>query len=418
MSLIITIIQLILVLSVVAIVHEFGHFIVAKAFKMTVNEFSIGFGKAIWQKEYKGTVYSFRLLLLGGYVAIEGEDGETEDENSFSKKHPFKRILVLIAGVTFNFILAICIMLGINFSSDTLTTKLKDLQPGTVLYEAGLRDGDEITKVGNITTHIYQDIALYDNVENEEVVIEYISKGEEKNVVVKDVVKEKGSIGIYFKSNAMNEDGTIKPVIDIVEPGNVAESAGLKSSDEIISINDIEVTNTGDVIELTAANPEKELVIIVMRDGEKVEVNLTPKAVKYVDLGITNVELADTTLSLSWYKSVNTVIRVVDSYVDLFKGKVKLNQMSGIVGVGEMVSKTEGIIELLSLVATISLAIGMANIMPFPPLDGGKIVLVAIEWISRKKVSQKVELFLSGIGFVLLIALTIYVTIKDIIRII
>lgn len=418
MSLIITIIQLILVLSIVAIVHEFGHFIVAKAFKMTVNEFSIGFGKALWQKEYKGTVYSFRLLLLGGYVAIEGEEGETEDENSFSKKHPFKRILVLVAGVVFNFILAICIMLGINFSSDTLTTKLKGLEPGTVLYEAGLRDGDEITKVGNITTHIYQDIALYDNVENKDVVIEYISQGEKKDVVLKDVVKEKGSVGIYFKSNALNEDGTLKPVIDIVEPGSVAESAGLKSSDEIISINYIDVANTSDVIALTAANPEKEMAIVVIREGEEVEVKLTPKAVKYIELGITDVEIEDTTLKYSWYKSVNTVIRVVDSYVDLFKGKVKLNQMSGIVGVGEMVSKTEGILELLSLLATISLAIGMANIMPFPPLDGGKIVLVAIEWISRKKVSQKVELVLSGIGFVLLIALTIYVTIKDIIRII
>jgi len=418
LSLIITIIQLILVLSIVAIVHEFGHFIVAKAFKMTVNEFSIGFGKALWQKKYRGTVYSFRLLLLGGYVSIEGEDEETDDVNSFAKKHPFKRILVLVAGVIFNFILAMCIMLGINFSSDTLTTKLKGLEEGTILYEAGLRDGDEITKVGNVTTHIYQDIALYDNIENEDVVLEYISKGIEKNVILKDVVKEKGSVGIYFKATALNENGTLKPIIDIVEPGSVAEDVGLKSSDEIIRINDIDVVDTSDVINITSANPEKEIAMIVIRDGEEVEIKLTPAAVKYVELGITDVEIENTTLKYSWYKSVNTVIRVVNSYVDLFKGKVKLSQMSGIVGVGEMVSKTEGIIELLSLVATISLAIGMANIMPFPPLDGGKIVIVAIEWISRKKVSQKVELVLSGIGFVLLIALTIYVTIKDIIRII
>lgn len=418
MSLIITILQLILVLSIVAIVHEFGHFIVAKAFKMKVNEFSIGFGKALWQKEYNGTVYSFRLLLLGGYVAIEGEEGETEDENSFSKKHPFKRILVLVAGVVFNFILAICIMLGINFSSDTLTTKLKGLQPGMVLYEAGLRDGDEITKVGNITTHIYQDIALYDDIQNKDVIVRYKSNEEVKEVIIKDVVKEKGSVGIYFKSNVLNEDGTLKPIINIIEPGSPAETAGLKASDKIISINGIDVANTSDVIQATSSNPEKELTIKVIRDEEEIDIRLTPKAVKYVELGITDVEIEKTTIKYSWFKSLNTVIRVVNSYADLFKGKVKLNQMSGIVGVGEMVAKTDGIIELLSLIATISLAIGMANIMPFPPLDGGKIVLVAIEWISRKKVSQKIELILSGIGFVLLIILTIFVTIKDIIRII
>lgn len=418
MSLIITIIQLILVLSIVAIVHEFGHFIVAKAFKMTVNEFSIGFGKALWQKKYKGTVYSFRMLLLGGYVAIEGEEGDTEDENSFAKKHPFKRILVLVAGVVFNFILAICIMLGINFSSDTLTTTLKDLQQDSVLYEAGLRDGDEITKVGNVATHIYQDIALYNDTTERDVVIEYITNGQKKSVVAKNVVKQKGSVGIYFKSNSLNVDGTLIPIVDIVEPGSVAESAGIKASDKIIKINDTDVKSTEEVIAITSACPEKEIEIVVLRDEKEVTITLTPKSILYIELGITNVEVVDTTLEYSWYKSVNTVIRVVNSYVDLFKGKVKLNQMSGIVGVGEMVAKTEGILELLSLLATISLAIGMANIMPFPPLDGGKIVLVAIEWISRRKVSQKVELVLSGSGFVLLIALTIFVTIKDIIRII
>lgn len=418
MSLIITIIQLIIVLCVVAIVHEFGHFIIAKAFGITVNEFSIGFGKALWQKKFKGTVYSFRLFLLGGYVQLEGEEQESDDENSFSKKHPFKRILVLVAGVAFNFILAVCIMLGINFSSDTLTTKLQGLEPGNILYEAGLRDGDEITKIGNITTHIYQDIALYDDTNSDSVEISYISQGKHKSVVLKNVIKEKGSVGIYFDSNAIKDDGTIQPVIDIIEPGSVAESSGLKASDLIIEVNGVEVYTTEEVIKITSSNPEKEIEFTVLRDEKQEKIKLTPTSKKYVDLGITNVETEKTNLKYSWYKSVNTVIRVVDSYVDLFKGNVKLNQMSGIVGVGEMVSKTDGIIELLSLMATISLAIGMANIMPFPPLDGGKIVLVLVEWISRKKVSQKVELVLSSIGLMLLFALTIYVTIKDIIRVI
>ena len=418
MSFLITVVELIIVLSVVAIVHEFGHFIVAKAFKMTVNEFSIGFGKALWQKKIKGTTYSFRLVLLGGYVDIEGEDGSTKSENSFSNKPCWQRILVLVAGVVFNFILGICIMLGINFGTDTYTTALRNLPEQSVLYEAGLRDGDVVTKIGNISTHIYQDIALYDDITEKDVEVEYISNGEKKTAVVKDAVSTKGYIGTYFDSTLLNEDGTIKPVINIVEPGSRAEAAGIKAGDTVISVGGVNVQNSAEVISNVTKYVEQEIDIVVSRNGETKNLKITPAKTEYVNLGITSVDVTPTTLKYSWYKSVNTVIRVVNSYVDLFKGKVKLTQMSGIVGVGEMVSKADGIMELLSLVATISLAIGMANIMPFPPLDGGKIVLVAVEGVTRKRVPEKVELVLSGIGFVLLIALTIYVTIKDIIRII
>lgn len=418
MSIIITIIELILVLSVVAIVHEFGHFIVAKAFKMTVNEFSIGFGKAIWQKKYKGTTYSFRLILLGGYVDIEGEDGSKESENAFCNKPCWQRVLVLVAGVTFNFILGICIMLGINFTTDTYTTTLKNLPKESVLYEAGLRDGDSIISIGGVRTHIYQDIALYDDTSKNEVEVRFLSDGEEKTTTLKNIVSVKGYIGAYFNSNDKREDGTLRAIVNIVEPGSSAEQAGIKSGDEIISVEDVSVNSSTDVISAVTSYADKEVSITVLRNGTTKELKITPAKTEFVNLGITGVEVVPTTLGYSWYKSVNTVIRVVDSYVDLFKGKVKLSQMSGIVGVGEMVSKAHGIVELLSLVATISLAIGMANIMPFPPLDGGKVVLVLVEGITRKKVPEKVELILSGIGFALLILLTIFVTIKDIIRII
>ena len=125
-----------------------------------------------------------------------------------------------------------------------------------------------------------------------------------------------------------------------------------------------------------------------------------------------------TTLKTAYYKSISTISQIVGSYVDLFKGKVEVTQLSGIVGIGEVVSKTEGFADFLSMLGMISLAVGIANILPFPPLDGGKIVLVLIEWITRRKVSLKVETILSYIGFALLIILTIFVTINDIIRII
>ena len=106
MTIILTIIKLLVVLGVVATIHEFGHFLFAKLFKMTVNEFSIGFGPKIVQKQWRETMYSLRWIPLGGYVAIEGEEGDSEDKNAFSNKAPWKRIVVLVAGVLFNAILA------------------------------------------------------------------------------------------------------------------------------------------------------------------------------------------------------------------------------------------------------------------------------------------------------------------------
>ena len=159
MALVFTIIKLIIVLSVVATIHEFGHFLFAKLFKMTVNEFSIGFGPKIFSKEYKGTKYSLRWILFGGYVAIEGEEGESEDENAFAKKPCWQRIIVLVAGVLFNVILATVLFLGTNMVSPTFGTKISGIYEDGAAYVAGLRQGDIITKIDDKDTHIYQDVA-------------------------------------------------------------------------------------------------------------------------------------------------------------------------------------------------------------------------------------------------------------------
>ena len=127
MGIIITIIKLIIILGVVASIHEFGHFIFAKLFKMKVDEFAIGFGKAIWSKEYKGTKFSLRCLPLGGYCAIDGEDGDSDNEAAFCNKAWWKRIIVLVAGVTFNAILALVIFVSINFPGDTYTNVIYNI---------------------------------------------------------------------------------------------------------------------------------------------------------------------------------------------------------------------------------------------------------------------------------------------------
>ena len=417
MALVLTIIKLIIVLSVVATIHEFGHFLFAKLFKMTVNEFSIGFGPKIFSKEYKGTKYSLRWILFGGYVAIEGEEGDSEDDNAFNKKPCWQRIIVLVAGVLFNAILATVLFLGTNMVSPTFGTKISCSEENGAAYVAGLREGDVITKIEDKVTHIYQDVALYNKTDKKDVTVEYLRDGKTYKTLVKDAVKKIGYMGVYFEATKLDENGNVLSYVQVVEPGMPAASK-IKAGDKILKVNDKETKLSIDVISEISANAEKEVKILVLRDGKEVEVKLVPATKLSFDLGLSNFAEEKTTVKTAFYKSISTISRLVGSDVDLFRGKVKVNQLSGIVGIGEMVSRTEGIAEFLSMMAMISLAVGIANILPFPPLDGGKVVLVLIEWITKKKVPEKVELILSYIGLGLLLALTVFVTINDIIRVV
>lgn len=413
MGIIFTVFKLIVILGVVASIHEFGHFIFAKLFKMKVDEFAIGFGKAIWSKEYKGTKFSLRCLPLGGYCAIDGEDGESDNEAAFCNKAWWKRLIVLIAGVVFNAILAMAIFVSINLPGDTYTNVITDIDETSIAYEIGLRNGDKIKEINGRNINILQDISAFNDVSDKTIEIVYERDGKEKTITTDKLVQTIGYIGVYF--DASQEVITSK--VDMVEGGSAAQKAGLKSGDVITSVNGEKTELSSDVVNIIHKNPGKEIDITYERDSEEYTRKVTPNSKEVFAIGNFSTEKVDTNIYYAFCKACTNVKQIIGSYVDLFKGNVSVNQLSGIVGMGEVVSKTEGWGDFLNLLAIISMAVGVANIMPFPPLDGGKVVLVLVEAITRKKVSIKVEAILSYIGLALLIGLTIYVTYNDIVRI-
>lgn len=413
MGIIVTILKLIIILGVVASIHEFGHFLFAKLFKMQVDEFAIGFGKAIWSKEYKGTKFSLRCLPLGGYCAIDGEDGASENENAFCNKHWFKRIIVLVAGVLFNAILATVIFVSINLPGYTYTNVITDIDETSIAYEIGLRNGDKITSINGKKVNIIQDISTYSDVSKDEIEIVYERNGKEETITTDKLITEIGFIGVYFDTS----EEVITSKINMVEGGSAAQKAGLKSGDIITSINGEKTEISKEVISIVSQNANKELEITYERDGKEYTEKITPASKKTFSIGTFSSEKVDTNIYYAFCKAGTSIKQIIGSYVDLFKGNVSVNQLSGIVGMGEVVSKTSGVLEFLNLLAIISMAVGVANIMPFPPLDGGKVVLVLVEAITGKKVSFKVEAILSYIGLALLLGLTLYVTYNDIVRI-
>lgn len=412
---IITILKLLLIICAVATVHEFGHFIISKLFKVQVNEFAIGFGPKIIQKKFGTTMYSLRWIPLGGYCAIEGEDGNTESENSFANIIWYKKIFILVAGVIMNAILAIVIFLSIAFSYSTANTTITEFAPNSVLQNAGIEVGDTIYSINGKKVSVLADLSGKNIKYGENVEIEFIHDGQRKKVNFDNAVKKIGNIGIAFVFDENSNEAT--NTIDMVAGGGSAVEAGLKSGDKIISINGKETKTSSDVISIIRENANNEIEMTIERKDETFTKKITPKEKEIFDLGINSTQIVKTNLKYAICNTISEVSNIVGSYVDLFKGKVGLNDMSGIVGIGEVVSKTSGVLSFLNLMAIISLAVGIANIMPFPPLDGGKVVIVLFETITRKKVSERVEGIISYIGFGLLILLTIVVTYKDIVRI-
>ena len=411
---IIAVVKLLIILCIVATVHEFGHFLAAKFFKVGVKEFSIGFGKKIFQKKYKETMYSLRCLPLGGYVMIEGEGEESNSPSSFSKQNAFVKIVILVMGVVFNLILATIILISVAFAYPTATTTIDSLNENSVLKQYGIDTNDTILEINGDKVYLASELIENKYTDKDKTIIKYKDGEEIKEIIIDNAVKSIGQIGIVFKSNDENS----KIIIDSIIPGGAADKAGIKEKDVVLSVEDIVIENSNQIIDIIQKNADKKLIFKINRNGEIIEKELVPKVTKVFDLGISNTKFIKTDLNYAIKKTLNVIESVAMSYIDIFRGKVGLDDISSIVGIGNVVNKAEDFIEYLNLLAIISLAIGAANILPFLPLDGGKIVIVLIESIIRRKVPEKLEFALTYLGFGLLILVTIFVVIKDIIRLI
>lgn len=421
----ITIAKLLAIIVTVATVHEFGHFLASKLLKVGVEEFAIGFGPKIVQKKFKGTMYSLRWLPLGGYCAIEGEEPEENEdkgkevkisETSYQNKKPWEKIIILVMGVTFNFILSLIIFMCLYLPGNVASTQIAALAEDSVLIDAGIQVNDKILAINGKEVELYSQIANFKMPKDEtDITVTYEREGQVYETVVKNAKTTEGKIGINF---VVDENGNQTNQIELTGAGTSATAAGIKSGDFVLSVDDVSTPDAFSVVNEIKKKANQEIVVKVQREQEVLEFKLVPEAKEVFNLGIMGIAPIDSNFKYAAIETIENVKTIVGSYVDLFTGKVSISNMSGIVGIGEVVSKSEGILNFFMLMAMISMAVGVANILPFPPLDGGKIVLVLVEAITGKKVSEKVELGLSYVGLGALLLLTVFVTYKDIIRII
>lgn len=417
-SLIITIIKIIFILGFLVLIHEGGHFLTAKLCKVKVNEFAIGFGPTIWKKQGKETKYALRLIPLGGFVNMEGEEERSDKEGSFSKASIPRRIAIVAAGGLTNIIFALIVYFTLmGFTGNNTSNIIEGVIPNTSAEIVGIQSGDKILKVDGKKINYKNDLdeALKKCEGNPiEVVVE--RNGKQKNFIIKPVEEKYNYTGI-----AIDGSGETNTKIAAVYPKSPAEMQGLEIGDTILKINETEVAeNAKKLVEEINKTINDVIEFTIERNGEILKILVTPevKANYYIGVYLQKAENNFVNnIYYAFFETGNFAFSIIDNLKMLFTGNVSVNQMMGPVGIGEVVAKTNGFADFIYILALVSISLGFTNLLPFPPLDGGKIVIFIIEAIRRKPISEKLEIYIQMIGFALLIGLSILVTYNDILRI-
>lgn len=407
-------IKITILLGFLIFIHELGHFTVAKLCKVKVNEFAIGFGPTIWKKQGKETKYALRLFPLGGFVSMEGEEERSEDSRSFSKASIPRRIAIVVAGATVNIIFAVVIYFIISATSGTyISNEINSTINGYAAQSIDLKNGDKIVQIDNKKINNKADLdKILKKSKGEDLNIKIERENNTLDFTIKPTEVKTKVTGIYLDENCK---------IAAVEKGSSSEKQGIKSNDKLIKINNKEINgDRNKALELIGEKGVNTMLVTVERKGKEINIELTPDYVPSYYLGVNLKQAPDTFINRCIGAKIQTkefVFSIVDNLKKLFTGNVGIDQMMGPVGISEVVAKTNGFQEFISMMALISLSLGVTNLLPIPALDGGKIFILIIEAIRRKPMKQETEINIQLLGFSILIALSLYVTYNDILRI-
>ena len=413
-ELIITILKIVFLLGFLVLIHEGGHFLIAKLCKVKVNEFAIGFGPTIWKKQGKETKYALRAIPLGGFVSMEGEEERSEEEGSFSKASIPKRIAIVIAGGTVNIIFGLLayFILG-ACTGNYISNKVESIQR----EQTAIQVNDEIIAINDKKIRLYSDIQEeLTKGEGNPVKLDIIRNGEEMEITETPLTQEVKNIGISFEGTTEE----LNSEIAIIFPDSPAERAELQAKDTILQVNGEEVKdNPVRIVELIRET-EGKVQMQIQRGEEIIDIEIEPEILYNYTLGIT-MQVAENNfgnnLYYAFWDTADFSVSIIDNLKLLFTGNVSMDQLMGPVGISETVAQTASITEYVYIIALISLSLGVTNLLPFPPLDGGKIVFLIIEGIRRKPLKESVEMGIQAAGFLILILLSLYVAYNDVLRI-
>ena len=417
-SFFISAIKIIFLLGFLIFIHESGHFLVAKACKIKVKEFAIGFGPTIWSKQGKETKYALRLIPLGGFVNMLGETEHSDEERSFSKASIPKRIAIVVAGGAVNILFGLLVYFTLaSISGNYITTTIDTVVPNYAAEQVGIQPNDKILKINGNKIRLKSDIDKeFGSSTGEPIELTIKRQDEIKVIKLIPTLEETRTIGIYLGVEGNDLSAEVKGIYQ----NSPAEKVGIMAGDRILSVNgENPEGDPYEIVDLISKSNTDNIKVVVERDSNIIEFNVIPTIHKSYKMGVT-FKLAENTfinnIYYGFWDTINFCSSLVDNFKTMFTGGVSVDDLAGPVGISQVVSKTQGLKEFLYILALISLSLGVTNLLPFPPLDGGKIVFLLIELIRRKPIKENTELTIQMLGFFLLIGLSIYITYNDILR--
>jgi regulator of sigma E protease len=434
-----TLLAFLFVLGVLVFIHELGHFLLARWNGVRVITFSLGFGPKILKVQRGDTEYCISIIPLGGYVKMAGEnpeDAPTGRDDEFLAKTKWQRFQILIAGPVMNIVLAVVLLAVVLMQGADVLAHLDQpaaigaVQPGSPAERAGIQPGDIVTQFGSaeITTWEHLEMAVAGRPEREVDVV-VIRNGREERLKVRADLRE-----VKTSNNATFEIGTIGVLPDVYPTvlsfvaDKPAESSGLKVGDQIRAIDGERMVFVMQAIETISKKPgDQPIVFTVRRDGVEQDISVTPyrdgdRTLVGMYMNDARVSFTPTpieAIGMSIQRNIEMSGLILNTLKDLFTGEASPKQLMGPVGIAQISGESaqQGWIALLSLMAAISLNLGLLNLMPIPVLDGGHIFIMAIETISRRDFSLQVKEKMLFVGFVLLMTLMVTVIYNDLTRI-
>jgi regulator of sigma E protease len=440
--------------SLLVTVHEFGHFWVARRLGFKVLRFSVGFGRPIWRSRAgpDQTEYVLAAIPLGGYVKLlderEGPVPAHDLSRSFTRKPPWQRIVVLLAGPGFNILFAILVLWGMFWVNGETEIRplVGEVVKDSVAERAGLHSGDQITAINGTPVAGQRDVVfgLLDAMSGQgQAVLAVRSSSGNAHIDTLSVTDSAERRRLTEPSELFKGLGfefwepTVPAVLGKVIADGPAAHAGLKAGDEITAINGEPVRNFHDVIGRVAGRPGESITVTYQRDGKEYNARVTV-ASEHVDgrlVGRIRVMTASTVkipdslllhtdlgplaaLARAAGEAQNMTVLQARLFWRMLLGQVSLKNLSGPLSIAEYAGESAqaGVAPFLGFLVLISLSLGFLNLLPVPILDGGQIVFQLAEWLKGKPLSERTQMLGQQVGIALLVVLMGVALFNDIAR--
>jgi regulator of sigma E protease len=422
-------------LGIMVLVHEWGHFIVARLFRVRVDVFSIGYGNRIFGWRRGETDYRLSVFPFGGYVRMAGENPVeqlTGAAYEFLGKPRWQRFFIILAGPMMNAVLAFVLMWGLYVVGMPVAAymhrpvEIAGVLPDSPAAKAGIQPGDKIVELSDTK------IANWEQAGSDSLIIpgrDLTVHVERFGTVVPLQVSVPQNVNDVFSVLGYPKE---RVVVDQVDPNLPAAKAGLKHGDEIISANGQTAVNFAALQVMIQKAPGKPVDLIVRREGKEIALTMLPVNTDPGDGGgkrwvVGYTRILDTVhesypvlqaAQQSWSENTSMVKQVLAVLTGLFTGRVSLKELAGPVGIVRMSSEAAklGAAEFIFFMAFLSINLGILNLLPIPILDGGHVLMLAIEGTLRRDLSLAVKERFVQVGLVFLLAVFGFVMYYDVVR--